>query len=95
MLFGIILKHGLRVCYLGRHGTGQCCYLVIHTGNLLRPLQLFYFHLTYLLTLPHTTSSFFRLSFRPTGHIKLSENDSLGPTYTSYCHLRCRVILLK
>jgi hypothetical protein len=27
------------------HEAGLCCYLVVHIGNLLRPLQLFYFHL--------------------------------------------------
>jgi hypothetical protein len=57
MLFGsILLKHGhhfdygnqphnMRVCYLDYLEAGLCCYLVIHTENLLRPLQLFYFHL--------------------------------------------------
>jgi hypothetical protein len=33
------------ICYLDCHEAGLCCYLVIHTGNLLHPLQLFYFHL--------------------------------------------------
>jgi hypothetical protein len=33
------------VCYLDCHEAGLCCYLVIHIENLLRPLQLFYFHL--------------------------------------------------
>jgi hypothetical protein len=28
-------------CYLDCHEAGQCCYLVIHTENLLSPLQLF------------------------------------------------------
>jgi hypothetical protein len=59
LLFGSIpLKHGLhfdywnrplnmymRVWYLDCHEAGLCCYLVIHIENLLRPLQLFYFHL--------------------------------------------------
>jgi hypothetical protein len=59
MLFGsILLKHGrrfhywnqplnmrMRVCYLDSHEAGLCCYLTIQIGNLLRPLQLFYFHL--------------------------------------------------
>jgi hypothetical protein len=35
----------MRVCYLDCHEAGLCCYLVIHIENLLRPLQLFYFHL--------------------------------------------------
>jgi hypothetical protein len=35
----------IRVCYLDCHETGLCCYLVIHIGNLLRPVELFYFHL--------------------------------------------------
>jgi hypothetical protein len=35
----------MRVCYLDCHEGGLCCYLVIHVENLLRPLQLFYFHL--------------------------------------------------
>jgi hypothetical protein len=58
-LFGSIhLKHGRRfyhwnqplntrmsICFLDRREAGLCCYLVIHIGNLLRPLQQFYFHL--------------------------------------------------
>jgi hypothetical protein len=51
-----LLKHGrhfdywnhplnMCVCYLERHEAGLCCCLVIHIENLLRPLQLFYFHL--------------------------------------------------
>jgi hypothetical protein len=35
----------MRVCYLDYHEAGMWCYLVIHTENQLRPLQLFYFHL--------------------------------------------------
>jgi hypothetical protein len=35
----------MRVCYLHCYVAGLCCYLVIHTETLLRPLQLFYFHL--------------------------------------------------
>jgi hypothetical protein len=35
----------MRVCYLDSHEGGLCCYLVIHIETLLRPLQLFYFHL--------------------------------------------------
>jgi hypothetical protein len=35
----------MRVCYVDCHEAGLCCYLVIHIGNLLSPLQLFYFHL--------------------------------------------------
>jgi hypothetical protein len=35
----------VRVCYLDCHEAGVCCYLAIHIENLLRPLQLFYFHL--------------------------------------------------
>jgi hypothetical protein len=34
----------MRVCYLGSHEAGLCCYLVIHIENLLHQLQLFYFH---------------------------------------------------
>jgi hypothetical protein len=58
-IFGsTLLKHGLHfdywnkplnicmcVCYLDCHEAGLCCYLVLHIQNLLRPLQLFYFHL--------------------------------------------------
>jgi hypothetical protein len=68
LLFGIILlKQGryfdywnqplikrMRVCYLDSHEAGMCCYLVIHTENLLRPLQLFYFHLWPIYWLPRT-----------------------------------------
>jgi hypothetical protein len=32
-------------CFLDSHGAGLCCYLVIQIENLLRRLQLFYFHL--------------------------------------------------
>jgi hypothetical protein len=35
----------LRVCYLGCHEAGLCCYLMINIEYLLCPLQLFYFHL--------------------------------------------------
>jgi hypothetical protein len=59
LLFGSMpLKHGrnfdyrnqrlnmrMRVCFLDCHEAGLCCYLVIHIETLLRPLQLFYFHL--------------------------------------------------
>jgi hypothetical protein len=59
LLFGSkLLKHGrhydcrnqplnmrMRVYHLDCHEVGLCCYLVTHTENLLRPLQLFYFHL--------------------------------------------------
>jgi hypothetical protein len=58
LLGSIVLEHGLhfdywnqplnmrmRVCYLDCHVAGLCCYLVVHIENLLRPLQLFYFHL--------------------------------------------------
>jgi hypothetical protein len=39
------LNMRMRVCYLICREAGLCCYLVIHVGNLLHPLQLFYFHL--------------------------------------------------
>jgi hypothetical protein len=57
LLFGsILLRHShhfdywnqplnMHVCYLDCHEAGLCCYLVIHTENLLYPLQLFYLHL--------------------------------------------------
>jgi hypothetical protein len=35
----------MRICYLAYHEAGLCCHLVIHIGNLLLPLQIFYFHL--------------------------------------------------
>jgi hypothetical protein len=57
LIFGsVLLKHGrhfdywnqplnmgMRVCYLYCHEAGLCYYP--HIENLLRPLQLFYFHL--------------------------------------------------
>jgi hypothetical protein len=63
LLFGsILLKHGrhfdywneplnmrMRVSYLDCHEVGLCCYLVIYTENLLRPLQLLLPFLTYIL----------------------------------------------
>jgi hypothetical protein len=59
LIFGnILLEHGLhfdfsnqslnirmRVWYLDCHEVGLCCYLAIQIENLLRPLQLLYFHL--------------------------------------------------
>jgi uncharacterized membrane protein len=59
LIFGsTLLKHGrhfdywnqplnirMRVCCLDSHEGGLCCYLVTLIENLLRPLQLFYFHL--------------------------------------------------
>jgi hypothetical protein len=59
LLFGgTLLKHGCHfehqnkclnihvcICYVDCHEGGLCCYLVIHTENLLCPLQLFYFQL--------------------------------------------------
>jgi hypothetical protein len=39
------LNISMRVCYLDCHKAGLCCYLVMHTENIFRPLQLFYFHL--------------------------------------------------
>jgi hypothetical protein len=53
LLFGsILLKHwnqSLNICmhvsYLNWHEAGLCCYLMIYIENLLRQLQLFYFHL--------------------------------------------------
>jgi hypothetical protein len=57
LLFGNTLKHGrhfdyrnqplntrMRTYYLDCYEAELCCYLVIHIGTLLRPLQLFYFH---------------------------------------------------
>jgi hypothetical protein len=38
----------MRVCYVDCHETGLCCYLVMHIEKLLRPLQLFYFHLWHI-----------------------------------------------
>jgi hypothetical protein len=48
----------MTVCYLDCHEAGLCCYLVIHIENLLRPLQLFYFHLCpiYWLSVVHKKS---------------------------------------
>jgi hypothetical protein len=50
------LNMRMRVCYLDCHEAGLCCYLVIHTENLWRPLQLFYSHLwlIYWLSLVYT-----------------------------------------
>jgi hypothetical protein len=59
LLFGrTLLKHGhhpaywnqplnirMSVCYQECREGGLRCYLMIHIENLLRPLQLFYFHL--------------------------------------------------
>jgi hypothetical protein len=40
----------MRVCYVDYREAGLCCYLVIHIENLLRQLQLFYFHLCPIIT---------------------------------------------
>jgi hypothetical protein len=67
LLFGsTYLKHGRRFdywnqplnmymhfCYQDCRKAGQCCYLVIHTENPLRPLQLRYCHLWPIYWLPH------------------------------------------
>jgi hypothetical protein len=39
------LNMRMRVCYQNCYAAELCCYLVMHIENLLRPLQLFYFHL--------------------------------------------------
>jgi hypothetical protein len=36
------------IYYRDCNEAGLCCYLVIHIGNLLRPLQVFYFHLRHI-----------------------------------------------
>jgi hypothetical protein len=58
LLFGSILKNGrhfdywnqplnmrMDICYLDRHETGLCCYLVRHIENLSHQLQMFQFNL--------------------------------------------------
>jgi hypothetical protein len=35
----------LSISYLDSHEVGLCCYLMVQIENLLRPFQLFYFHL--------------------------------------------------
>jgi hypothetical protein len=35
----------MRAYYLDCLEVGPCCYLVIHMETILRPLQMFYFHL--------------------------------------------------
>jgi hypothetical protein len=47
----------MRTCYVDSHEGGLWCYIVIHTGNLLRRLQLFYFHLWPIYWLSPRTSS--------------------------------------
>jgi hypothetical protein len=42
------LTMSMRVCYLDCYEAGLCCYLVMHIENLLRPLQLFFFHLWHI-----------------------------------------------
>jgi hypothetical protein len=50
------LNMHMRVSYLDCHEAGLCCYLGIRIVNLLRPSQLFYFHLwhIYWLSVIHT-----------------------------------------
>jgi hypothetical protein len=69
----------MRVCYLDCHEAELCCYLVIHTENLFRPLQPFYsyFHLCpiywlflvflayrYLSLIPHSPFLIFLLEWK-------------------------------
>jgi hypothetical protein len=42
------------ICYIDCHEAGPCCYLVIHIGNLLCPLQLFASICDLFVTLSHT-----------------------------------------
>jgi hypothetical protein len=42
------LNMRMRVCYVDCHEARLCWYLVMGTENLLRPLQLFYFHLWFI-----------------------------------------------
>jgi hypothetical protein len=46
------LNMSMHGCYLYCHEAGLCCYIVIHIESLLRPLQLFYFHLWPIYWLP-------------------------------------------
>jgi hypothetical protein len=50
-----LLNMSMSVCYLDYHEDGLCCFLMIHVGNILRPVQLFYLHLwpIYWLSLVH------------------------------------------
>jgi hypothetical protein len=50
----------MRVCYLYCHEPGLFWYLVIHIENLLRPLQLFYFHLWHIYWLSLVNDKEFR-----------------------------------
>jgi hypothetical protein len=88
LLFGsILLMHGrhfdywnqtlkmrMRVCYLDCHEAGLCCYLVIHIENLLRPLQLFYFHFwpIYWLSRTRFAETFDAAYSRVSGTVRLS-----------------------
>jgi hypothetical protein len=47
-----LMNMRMRVFYLDYHVAELCCYLVIQIENLLRPLQLFYFHLRLIYWLP-------------------------------------------
>jgi hypothetical protein len=54
----------MRVCYLCCDEAGLCCYLVIHIENLLRPLELLYFHLWPIYRLPLVLTTAFQDSVR-------------------------------
>jgi hypothetical protein len=76
-----LLKHGrhfdywnqplnmrMRICYLDCREAGLWRYIVMHIGNLLRPLQLFYFHLWHiywfsLIRINHNVKSFSLLNY--------------------------------
>jgi hypothetical protein len=67
------LNKRMRVCYLDCHEAGLCRCLVIHIETLLRPLQLFYFHLwpIYWLSLVSLRSLMMFLIHFPPGFISI------------------------
>jgi hypothetical protein len=73
LLVSTLLKHGrhfdywnqplnmrMRACCLDCHEAGLCCYIVITIEDLLRPLQLFYFHLWPIYWLSHVVLSYLK-----------------------------------
>jgi hypothetical protein len=98
LLFGrTLLKHGrhfdywnktlnmrMHACYLYCHTAGLCCYLVIHTENLLHPFPPFYFHLW----------SNYWLSLVQKIHVIISQAMSLSPKRSSSTSLNHKCVCI-
>jgi hypothetical protein len=78
------LNMRMYVWYLDCYEAGMCCYLLIHVENLLRPLQLFYFHLWRIYWLPRS----FRLT-AASHWLGYQTGGCHNGDYEDYCVLGC------